>query len=123
MIYVYIYIYIYILYVYICIHVYIYTCITDFGLQKVYENGLKSVKMYIGRNNVTLEWTSQFLPGASDTTRFGFNVTVCKQGGPIEGVDQSSNSQGEVYIYMYTYICNTYICMYIYVYIWTYRRG
>jgi hypothetical protein len=30
-----------------------------------------------GRTNVTLEWGSPFIPGAADTTRFGFNITIC----------------------------------------------
>ena len=31
----------------------------------------------IGRTNMTLEWTSPFLPSDGDKTRFGFNITLC----------------------------------------------
>lgn len=31
----------------------------------------------VGRTNVSLSWISPFLPLASDTTRFGFNITIC----------------------------------------------
>lgn len=33
----------------------------------------------IGRNNVTLDWSSPYIPEPADTTKFGFNITICKR--------------------------------------------
>ena len=48
--------------------------ITSLTLPKPYAPKV----MLTGRTNVTLTWESPFIPTLSDTTKFGFNLTVCQ---------------------------------------------